>query len=100
MLLTHDIVSDLQEPFFTYFFGVREAGCYGVVNVSNGQSTLFVPKLHEDYATWMGRLWTCNDFKSRYGVDDVKYVDEVSELSEIVGLTFFKLFLWGKVISF
>lgn len=57
---------------------MREPGFYGVVNVSNGQATLFVPRFEENYATWLGRLWTCNDFKTRYGVDDVKYVDEVS----------------------
>jgi len=67
-----------QEPFFTYFFGVREPGCYGVVNVTNGHTTLFVPRLEDDYATWLGRLWTSNDFKNRYGVDDVKFVDELS----------------------
>lgn len=26
----------------------------------------------------MGRLWTSEDFKNRYAVDDVKFVDEVS----------------------
>ncbi|KAG4069734.1 hypothetical protein HA402_008572 [Bradysia odoriphaga] len=67
-----------QEPFFTYFFGVREPGCYGAVNVTNGHATLFVPRLEDNYATWMGRLWTPSDFKNRYGVDDVKFVDELS----------------------
>lgn len=68
----------IQEPFFTYFFGVREPGFFGAINVSSGQCTLFMPRLPSEYATWMGELWTCDDFKKRYAVDAVKYVDEVS----------------------
>lgn len=68
----------LQEPFFTYFFGVREPGCFGAVNVKSGRATLFVPRFEEHYATWMGRLWTLDDFQQNYEVDDVRYVDEVS----------------------
>lgn len=71
-----------------YFFGVRESDCYGVVNVTNGHATLFVPRLQADYATWMGRLWTCPDFKTRYNVDDVKYVDEVSNFYLIIFVWF------------
>lgn len=66
-----------QEPFFTYFFGVREPGCFGTVDVETGYSTLFVPKFHADYATWFGRLWTCEDYLNRYEVDEVRYVDEL-----------------------
>lgn len=54
--------------------------------MANGHATLFVPKLEDEYATWMGRLWTANDFKNRYGVDDVKYVDEVSKIKLFVEL--------------
>lgn len=60
-----------------YFFGVRDPGCFGTVNVSSGWSTLFVPRLPAEYATWHGRLWTCDDFKARFEVDEVHYVDEV-----------------------
>lgn len=67
-----------QEPFFTYLFGVREPGFFGAINVSSGKCTLFMPRLPSEYATWMGELWTCDDFKKRYAVDSVKYVDEVS----------------------
>lgn len=61
-----------------YFFGVREPGLFGAVNVFTGQSTLFVPRLPHEYAIWMGELWTCDDFKKRYSVDAVQYIDEVS----------------------
>lgn len=68
----------IKEPFFTYFFAAREPGFYGAVNVQTGKAILFVPRLPADYATWMGDLWTCDDFKKRYQVDEVFYVDEVS----------------------
>ncbi|XP_055317249.1 xaa-Pro dipeptidase isoform X3 [Sitodiplosis mosellana] len=65
------------EPFFTYFFGVREPGFYGAVNVSTGKATLFAPRLPAEYATWMGTLWTPDDFKARYNVDEVRFVDDL-----------------------
>lgn len=74
------ILSLSKEPFFTYFFGVREPGFYGAVNISSGQTTLFMPRLPAEYATWMGRLWTPDDMKQRYCVDSVRFVDEVSVL--------------------
>lgn len=61
-----------------YFFGVREPGCYGTVNVTTRWSTLFVPRLPAEYATWMGKLLTAENVRERYGVDEVRYVDEVS----------------------
>lgn len=67
-----------QEPFFMYHFGVREPGCYGTVNVSTKKSTLFVPRLPAEYATWMGKLPTVESVREQYGVDEVKFVDEVS----------------------
>lgn len=42
-----------------------------------GHSTLFVPHLPEEYAIWMGRLHTLQDFKDKYEVDEVVYADEV-----------------------
>lgn len=61
-----------------YFFGAREPGCFGTVNVTTRWSTLFVPRLPAEYATWMGRLLTVDNVRDRYGVDEVRYVDEVS----------------------
>lgn len=63
-----------------YFFGVRESGCFGAIDVETGYTTLFVPELPADYATWMGRLWTCDDYCNRYGVDRVQFVHEVSQI--------------------
>ena len=60
-----------------YMFGVKEPGCYGLVDLDTGNTTLFVPRLPEEYAVWMGRLLTLEDFKGNYEVECVNYVDEV-----------------------
>lgn len=60
-----------------YFFGVRDPGFFGAVNISTGESILFVPKLPTEYATWSGKIWTCDDFKNYYRVDTVRYTNEV-----------------------
>lgn len=67
-----------KESFFTYFFGAREPGCFGAVDVRSGEATLFVPRLPAEYATWMGRLLSCGEFANAYGVEQVLYVDEVT----------------------
>lgn len=67
-----------QESFFQYLFGVKEPDCFGVLDVKSGEATLFVPRLPDDYATWMGRLLTLDDFKSMYETDHVLFADELN----------------------
>lgn len=59
-------------------FGVPEAGCLGAVEVSSGAAHLFVPRLPESYAVWMGPLTTLEEFSRKYGIPNVHYVDEVN----------------------
>ena len=74
-----------QESYFHYLFGVREPDVCGCLELDTGRATLFIPKLPEDYATIMGRIKTCEEVKEEYGVDEVRYVEDVEEyLLEIV----------------
>lgn len=75
-----------QESYFQYMFGAKEPGCYGIVNidVKTSQSTtvLFVPRLPDEYETWMGALLKTTDFKAIYEVDEVYFVDELEAYLE------------------
>ena len=44
-----------QESYFHWLFGVTEADCFGMVDVDSAKAVLFIPRLPEDYATWMGQ---------------------------------------------
>uniref|UniRef100_A0A8C5MK65 Xaa-Pro dipeptidase n=1 Tax=Leptobrachium leishanense TaxID=445787 RepID=A0A8C5MK65_9ANUR len=71
-----------QESFFHWTFGVTEADCFGAIDVDSGKSILFVPKLPENYAVWMGKIHPPEHFKGKYAVDEVLYtVDIASALS-------------------
>lgn len=67
-----------QESYFHWAFGVEEPDFFGAIDVSDGKSYLFAPKLPDSYAVWMGKLHTLNDFQKRYGVDRAFFVDDVS----------------------
>ncbi|XP_061601508.1 xaa-Pro dipeptidase [Cololabis saira] len=69
-----------QESFFHWAFGVTEADCYGAIDVDSGKSILFVPKLPESYATWMGEIFPREHFKSKYAVDEVQYSCDVADV--------------------
>ncbi|XP_037085390.1 xaa-Pro dipeptidase-like isoform X2 [Pollicipes pollicipes] len=69
-----------QESFFHWAFGVLVPDCYACIEVASGRTTVFYPRLDEVYATWMGRLLTADDVRAQYGVDDVKYVDEIANV--------------------
>ena len=61
-----------QESYLHWAFGVLEGGCFGTVDLASGKSTLFVPRLPEEYAIWMGAIEKPESFKARYLVDEVK----------------------------
>lgn len=39
-------------------FGITEPDCYGAVDVDTGRCVIFMPRLPDAYAVWMGRLVT------------------------------------------
>eukprot|EP00063_Salmo_salar_P007805 XP_013982640.1 PREDICTED: xaa-Pro dipeptidase-like [Salmo salar] len=69
-----------QESFFHWAFGVTEADCYGAIDVDTGKSILFVPKLPESYATWMGEIHPREYFKEKYAVDEVQYTCDIADV--------------------
>ena len=69
-----------QESFFQYLFGVMEPDCFGAVHIGSGRSVLFVPRLPQEYAIWMGEIRPLQHFLERYEVDEVRYTDEIDEV--------------------
>ncbi|XP_040266444.1 xaa-Pro dipeptidase isoform X2 [Bufo bufo] len=69
-----------QESFFHWTFGVTESGCYGAIDVNTGRSILFVPKLPESYAVWMGKIHPPEHFKQKYAVDEVQYTCDIAKV--------------------
>ena len=67
-----------QEPYFQWMFGVKEPLFYGAVEVATAKALLFMPRLPEEFAVWMGRLHNTDDVKKMYSVHEVHYVEDVS----------------------
>ena len=80
-----------QESFFHYLFGAKEPSAYGAIEVDSGRTHLFVERLPEEYAVWMGSIEKPESFKARYEVDEVHYSDVVSTV--LGGLSPSKLLL-------
>lgn len=55
-MLTMVLLVFLQESFFHYLFGITEPDCYGAVDVDTARCTIFMPRLPDVYAVWMGRF--------------------------------------------
>ncbi|KAK2980147.1 hypothetical protein RJ640_001731 [Escallonia rubra] len=66
-----------QESYFAYLFGVREPGFYGAIDIATGNSTLFAPRLSQEYAVWLGEIKPLTYFKDRYMVSMAFYTDEI-----------------------
>jgi len=68
-----------QESYFHWAFGVLEPDYYGAVEVSTGRSILFMPRLPQEYAIWMGAIKSPKDIKRMYGVDEVYYLEDMKK---------------------
>lgn len=69
-----------QESYFHWLFGVTEADFFGAIEVDTERSILFIPRLPDEYATWMGQIYPTTHFKQKYNVDEVRYVDEIADV--------------------
>jgi len=66
-----------QESFFSYLFGVTEPDCWGGIDLSTGECTIFFPRLPEAHAVWRGKIHPLEHFKAKYGCEHVAWADEV-----------------------
>jgi Xaa-Pro dipeptidase len=66
-----------QDSWFNYLFGVKEPGMYGSINIETGKTTLFIPRLDDEYKVWCGEIHSADTFKNSYAVDEVCYTDEM-----------------------
>jgi len=66
-----------QESYFAHLFAVKEPDCWAYIELPSGRSTLFIPRLGPEYAVWMGEIKPPEHFRDYYGVDTVRYVDEL-----------------------
>jgi Xaa-Pro dipeptidase len=71
-----------QNSHFLWAFGVNIPDCYGSINVDDGTSTLFVPRLPASFAIWMGKIKTAEEFVTDYGVTATKFTDELAATLE------------------
>uniref|UniRef100_A0A7S0XDB6 Xaa-Pro dipeptidase n=1 Tax=Chromulina nebulosa TaxID=96789 RepID=A0A7S0XDB6_9STRA len=68
-----------QDSWFNYLFGVKEPGFYGAISILTGKTTLFIPRLSDEYAIWAGEIYPPQYFQKIYGVNEVSYTDKFNE---------------------
>lgn len=56
-----------------------EPGFYGLIDIASERTVLFMPRLNEIYATFMGELETLEQVRVKYDVEEVHYNDEVMD---------------------
>lgn len=75
----------VQESYFNYLFGSEMPDAYGAV-LADGTGIIFIPRLPEDFATWMGALPTPSGVKQEREVEEVYYVDELDKVLSSKGI--------------
>lgn len=69
-----------QEAYFHWAFGVKEPDFYGLIDISSKKSYLFIPKLPEEYAVWMGKIQPPEFYRNLYAVDNAFYIEDLVEV--------------------
>lgn len=71
------IVRCSQNSWFNHLFGVKEPGFYGIIEVKSGRALLFAPRFPPESEIWLGKIVPTSEFQDSYGVEEVKYSDEL-----------------------
>jgi Xaa-Pro aminopeptidase len=66
-----------QDSDFLWLTGVQEPGYALLIDSRRGEETLFVPKLTQEHAVWMGHIPSLAEARAAFGVSDVRYHDEL-----------------------
>ena len=66
--------------------GAIEPDWHGYYDIDSGKSVLFVPRLPQEYATWMGEIHGQEVFRKKYQVDQVEYTDSIKETLQANGV--------------
>eukprot|EP00672_Neobodo_designis_P027683 CAMPEP_0174853566 /NCGR_PEP_ID=MMETSP1114-20130205/28976_1 /TAXON_ID=312471 /ORGANISM="Neobodo designis, Strain CCAP 1951/1" /LENGTH=478 /DNA_ID=CAMNT_0016088221 /DNA_START=35 /DNA_END=1471 /DNA_ORIENTATION=+ len=76
-----------QESYFFHMFGVEIMDCLGAVDLRSGEGIVFIPRLPDEYAVWMGALPTPESVKASSEVEHVYFVDEAAAALKKHGCT-------------
>lgn len=69
-----------QESYFWWLAGVKEPDCSLIL--TDKKTILLVPELPPDYATFMGHIRTCDEWKEHYEVDQVLHTQQLESTLE------------------
>jgi Xaa-Pro dipeptidase len=66
-----------QASDFLYLTGVEEPGYALLLDPDRGAETLFVPKLTQQHAVWMGHIPSREEAREVFGIRDVRYREDL-----------------------
>jgi Xaa-Pro aminopeptidase len=66
-----------QDSDFLWLTGVEEPGYALVLDPRRGEETLFIPKLTQEHAVWMGHIPSLAEAGKAFGIGDVRYHDDL-----------------------
>jgi Xaa-Pro aminopeptidase len=69
-----------QASDFLYLTGVEEAGYALLLDPARGRETLFVPRLTQKHAVWLGHIPGLAEARERFGIRQVAYRDALPEV--------------------